>query len=488
MVFYSRHAIHEAWLPFFTLLAIYGAFGLSHHDRRNSDVWALGLGLTGMVLTKETYIIHCVAAVTALGVGSFLDWLSPTRPAAPRPRPADLFTGRATDTLDAPLFIAGEQRRAPGRIPGLQILQVAGVCIGIIVLFYSAFGLYWKGVAGVFSTFQEMFAKGTSAEDGHHKEFFYWLKLMAWYEWPACIGLLAAPVLALRRSPFLAILTLAAASLLAGTGYIALQATPAALRTTDFLPPRLDLDLVTSLGLWLLALASGFFAASPAADVRLRWLCLYGLASLSACAMIPYKTPWCVINLLWPFFFALGRLGENLMRHVDRRLVWLVGALLAAASLSDAIRLNFRDPTSDGDRYAYVQTTFDINKLLRQVHELVRDDPLQRQMTGIVMLEPFPLSWYLNDFPNVAYLERAPIDAYFDADFLLVPDASELDVQSLLLGMYFKEHVVVRPGGSEGWLYLGYERFHRLFPGREPEFRPRVPQPVPTLRPGVVAP
>src|SRR5688500_18791856 len=52
MVFYSRYAIHEMWLPFFALLAFYGAVGMARGERRRIDLWSMGLGLTGMVLTK----------------------------------------------------------------------------------------------------------------------------------------------------------------------------------------------------------------------------------------------------------------------------------------------------------------------------------------------------------------------------------------------------------------------------------------------------
>jgi hypothetical protein len=366
---------------------------------------------------------------------------------------------------------------------GRDVARVAAVCAGIVALFYSGFFFNWEGVAGIFTTFQAMISKGTNAEEGHHKEFFYWLKLIAWYEWPATIGLIAAPLLALRRSPFLATLLIAAGALLAGAGYVALQSLPPKARTVDYLKPALNLDLQTSLGLWFILMAGAFFAASPAPDAGIRWICLYGLGCLTAYAMIPYKTPWCVINLLWPFFFALGQVAGNLVRLADRRAVYLVGALLASASLADTWRLNFRRPTMDGDRYAYVQTTFAINRLLRPVRELVRRNPLHRQMHGIIMTDAFPLSWELNDFPNVIYPGPDDHIEAYDADFLLVPDERELEVERHLLGVYFKEHIVLREG-AECWLYLDAGRFAPVLRNREPEFHPRVAQPNPALRQG----
>ena len=101
MVFYSRYAIHEMWLPFFTLLAVYGGCGIVRRDGRIGDLWAFGIGLAGMVLTKETYFIHWIAAVLALLAMRFLEWLTPLTPRVQRARPADLFAGRPADTADA---------------------------------------------------------------------------------------------------------------------------------------------------------------------------------------------------------------------------------------------------------------------------------------------------------------------------------------------------------------------------------------------------
>src|SRR5713101_1577491 len=56
-VFYGRYAIHEVWLLLFSLLFILGLFGLWQRGTVKY-LWFAGMGLAGMILTKETYIIH----------------------------------------------------------------------------------------------------------------------------------------------------------------------------------------------------------------------------------------------------------------------------------------------------------------------------------------------------------------------------------------------------------------------------------------------
>ena len=471
MVFYSRYAIHEMWLPFFTLLAVYGGCGIVRRDGRIGDLWAFGIGLAGMVLTKETYFIHWIAAVLALLAMRFLEWLTPLTPRVQRSRPADLFEGRPADTAEAVPRTAYFTNR--------QIATVTLTCIAAVLVFQSGFGLYPDGIRGLFETFRLMFAKGTTAEAGHNKEFFYWVKLMAWYEWPALLGLIAAPLLSLRRSNVAATLVLAVAALLIAIGCFGDAIGIHTGAAKDFLKPDLWLASLPSLSLWLIACSVGFLAASPAQSREMRWLCLYGLASFAAYSLIPYKTPWCIINLLWPFFFVLGQLAENLAQSTDRRLVYAVGLLLAWNPLRDCWALNYVHPTYDEERYAYVHTTPEIGKLLRAVRDLARENPLERQMHGIILTEAFPLTWELNEFPNISYLpDDADVENY-DADFILLPAHRRLEFEDRAFGVYFRESCRLRNGLDRGWLYLSAEHFAPLyakwFPGRTPEIHPRVP-------------
>src|SRR5258708_13068736 len=56
-VFYERYAIHETWLVFFLILTFWGVFG-AHYRVTPASVWATVLGITGMLLTNESYAIH----------------------------------------------------------------------------------------------------------------------------------------------------------------------------------------------------------------------------------------------------------------------------------------------------------------------------------------------------------------------------------------------------------------------------------------------
>src|ERR1700704_977791 len=66
-VFYGRYSIHEVWLLLFSMLFILGLLGLWQRGTVNY-LWCAGIGLAGMILTKETYIIHVGCALIAAGM------------------------------------------------------------------------------------------------------------------------------------------------------------------------------------------------------------------------------------------------------------------------------------------------------------------------------------------------------------------------------------------------------------------------------------
>ena len=82
-VFYGRYSIHEVWLVLFSMLFILGLLGLWKFGT-SKYLWCAGMGVAGMVLTKETYIIHLGCAAIAAGVcyvSNSLSRLPDARPA-----------------------------------------------------------------------------------------------------------------------------------------------------------------------------------------------------------------------------------------------------------------------------------------------------------------------------------------------------------------------------------------------------------------------
>jgi uncharacterized protein (TIGR03663 family) len=378
-VFYGRYAIHESELVFFTMLMAWSLIGLCHFGARR-HLWAAGAGLAGMVLTKETWIIHAFAF--ACGYASLL-WLERYLPSAPFTRAQPQWTRR-------------------------DLVTVSAVCVGAVLFFYSGCLLDPVSLEGLWISLFAWIHTGTHGATGHEKAPWYWFELMARYEWPALLGVLAAAVLTFRRS-----------------------------------------------------------------NRHLRWLCISAGGALFAYSMVAYKTPWCLIAIVWPFYFAFAAGVLALARWLDGWVAGVVTGGVLAYSLLNAAALNFRNFTDETEPYVYVQTRLDINVLLGPLRTLVAADATNYHLPGFVVLADLhPLPWLLADFTRVKIvnLTELPEDVS-ESEFFLVADEYREEVERQLRGAWFRESISIRGhSGATQWVYLRAAKFGALFPGREPEF------------------
>src|SRR6266496_3744227 len=150
---------------------ILGLLGLWKSGRVNY-LWYAGMGVAGMILTKETYAIHLACAVIAIPV----------------------------------LMVSCALSRVPDAKPAKQtwtwidLAMVLGVGAAAIIFFYSGTFFNWSGVKGLYLAFKAWTETG-AAGHGHEKAWDYWLKLMGptWeirrsdffgYELPMLAGLI----------------------------------------------------------------------------------------------------------------------------------------------------------------------------------------------------------------------------------------------------------------------------------------------------------
>jgi uncharacterized protein (TIGR03663 family) len=384
-VFYGRYSIHEVWLLVFSMLFILGVLGLWQRGTVN-DLWSAGMGLAGMILTKETYIIHLGCAVIAI----FVTWISHKLTPVPG------------------------MKRVRQSWNYFDLLMVIGTGLAVIVFFYSGAFLNWSGVTGLYKTFDAWFKTGSQGA-GHEKPFYYWLKLIVEYEHPVLLGLLLCGLCQFLR------------------------------------------------------------------NVSLRYLAIYGVGTLLAYSIVKYKTPWCIISIVWPLLFAFGAL-LLIVPAQFRRMAYTAAALLLAVSLALSIRLNYFRCTTDTEDYVYVQTYNDVWKLTKPLLRLAKSNPTYYQLVGhLIRTSTYPLPWMLGDFTKVGYYEHNNMPTKLDADFLLVQEDKIAEVEAKLHDTYFTEPMTIRPYQDPSKIYFSAKVFSKIFPGRTPEFvgAPAVAPPTP---------
>ena len=384
-VFYGRYSIHEVWLVLFSMLFILGLLGLWKFGTSNY-LWCAVMGLAGMILTKETYIVHIGCAVIAAGVCHVSNSLS-----------------RVPDA-----------RRARQTWSYIDLTVTCGVAIAVIVFFYSGTFFHWHGVKDIFNAYAAWFQTGHEGH-GHEKPWYYWLKLMA-------------PSFHISRADCF--------------GY--------------------ELPALAGLVLCLFCLRLK--------NISLRYLAIYGVGTLMAYSIVHYKTPWCVISIIWPFLFIFGA-ALLIIPQDYRRLIQIGSACLLFESLGSTIWLNYFRCTTDIEPYVYVQTYNDIYKLTKPVLALAHRDPVFYQMKGhIIRTSAYPLPWILGDFPHVGYYEHDDLPDPLDADFLLVQQDKIGEVEAKLHDSYYTDSLTIRSYQDPSKMYLNAQKFKDFFKGRAPDF------------------
>ena len=387
-VFYGRYSIHESWMVFFSTLFLWGLLGLWERGERRF-LFALLAAASGMILTKETYVLHIGSFLLAGIVLGLWQKLLPSRPGLPLAR--QQWTWR-------------------------DLTKGGAIALFTIVFFYSGTFMDFQALSGIYETFAAWFHTGVEAA-GHEKKLYqigplnyYWVALMARYEWPALLGLM----LSLR--------------------YVA------------------------------------------PSDARLRYLTIYGCGVVVAYSLIPYKTPWCIISILWPFYLILGsgmpapsaqsasRLASPLVRFA------VAGSLAASAFL--CVRLNFLQFTNEKEPYVYVQTFPEIETLTKPLLAMARKDPRYYHVHGQILLDSYyPLPWMLGDFTQIGYYkEEAPPEAH-DADFVVARKSQMEQIESGLAGEYYKRPFRLRDSQEECVVYFRRKTFEKWFNGEPPLFR-----------------
>ncbi|CAN5600929.1 hypothetical protein BH18VER2_BH18VER2_02580 [soil metagenome] len=464
-IFYGRYSIHEVWLLFFSMLFVYGLIGLWRVGTRGY-LWCVGLGVAGMILTKETYIIHIGCAVIAAGVLWISHWLTP---------------GQVV-------------KRARQQWELADLAMVAGTAIFLIVFFYSGTFFNWPGVKGLYQTFAVWYQTGSKG-NGHEKPWPYWLELVLQYEWPVFIGLLLCGVCQFFKNYVIRYLAIYGVGLFAAYSII------------NYKTPWIIISIV-----WPLLFV--FAAGAAAVKIPRKAFVVVGLAAVgfgfgvlvsyflqpgavrTACSWGTYLRETVTITLaatstsaaggeigqrLFACALAFSLLGgglgffavdalkpsDALMRGIQRSVL----ALALVMSLGMAIRLNYFRYSKNAEPYVYVQTYDDIFKLMNPVMRLARSNPLNYRMVGhFIRTSTYPFPWLLGDFPNVGYYEQKNSPGKMDGDFLVVQEDRVAEVEKKLHEKYFTEPLTIRPYQDTSKLYLNAKTFRKVFPHKQPDF------------------
>lgn len=371
LVYFSRYFIHETFFVFFSLAFIVSAI---RFYETNLDGWLLfAFCSAAFVFTiKETSIIVYFSAGVALGMTALIRYY--------RHRSPDSSPCNVSETFQRLI------RKAMTLEAGLLLTTGCMMAAIIVLTLYSSF---LTNIPGIWDSLRslEVWTRRGIAEPGHAKEFWYFFKLLAFYEWPILLFGLIGSVISLRReSP------------------------------------------------WPMTLIS-----------------LYGVTTLLVYSLISYKTPWCLINVLVPLAVTGGYGVSALLANMRTRTwktLTIAGCLVMVAPMAfSMIRLNFTEYDNDAWHYVYGHASRDVVRLAHRIEELSALSPAGKNIL-ICVTEPeqWPLVYYLRDFRNAQWGGRL-IDSP-DAPLIVASSEQEDEIDRRLKHTYVKERFLIRRGVS----------------------------------------
>lgn len=189
------------------------------------------------------------------------------------------------------------------------------------------------------------------------------------------------------------------------------------------------------------------------APARVRYLAIYAVGVLMAYSIVPYKTPWCILSILWPFALLFGcALDEGWSRWPGhaRVSVAALGGLLLLVSLFATLRLNFRHFTDPKEPYVYVQTQPEISVLTEPVLGLAKRDPRNFGMSGQIILESYyPLPWIFGEFSRIGYYEQKKAPEELEGDFIVALTSDQKLIEGRLKEPYLRRRFHLRDSMDE---------------------------------------
>ncbi len=220
---------------------------------------------------------------------------------------------------------------------------------------------------------------------------------------------------------------------------------------------------------------AGFFAAIAGVlghDRRLRFLSVFALANWAVYSLVPYKTPWCVTSILWPFVIVAGVWFEYALARMSGRRIPVIassvfaGLLVAGPFVAGGYRLNYIDYTDPSEPYVYVQTKNDIKILQAIIRKKTEKAAAFRSnmKVQICLGSCWPLPWIFSPYPNLRFADvKGPFDPGAD---IILTEVSRNGAE--LGGRYLRRKMELRDGRQPIYAYLKKETFQGMeLPGFE---------------------
>lgn len=199
----------------------------------------------------------------------------------------------------------------------------------------------------------------------------------------------------------------------------------------------------------LVAAVLGGLVALRRRDAFGLFCAVWWAGQLAAYSVIPYKTPWLVMNVVLPMALSAGLLFQDLSlgfrgRAVVRTVLVAAGLLAVSGTVWRTVDVAFRRYDDERLGLVYVQAPRELRDLIALIEEAgERTGEGKAVAIRFYTANRWPLPWYLRDYTDVLWGQQIPADP--SGDVLICDPAQEKELRSRLRGSYTRREIALRP-------------------------------------------
>lgn len=199
--------------------------------------------------------------------------------------------------------------------------------------------------------------------------------------------------------------------------------------------------------LFLGAVGAAFAVLRPRNSLAL-FCALWAFGLIAAYSLIPYKTPWLLLNFVVPLALIAAYALQALYEMDHRMLIPVAVISIVATGVAayQTIDLNFFNYDNDKGYYVYVyaHTTRSTLDLVNEVERIAKEN--SGGTTGITIVSPdyWPLPWYFRNFSRVGYFGRMAASS----EPIIVANANQKDEMDANFGQYYEQVSSKEPDGT----------------------------------------
>lgn len=217
------------------------------------------------------------------------------------------------------------------------------------------------------------------------------------------------------------------------------------------------------------------------------YLVVWFLIMILGYSMIPYKTPWLLVNFTLPLTLLggwfLGRLVERYQLRFERAALTTGALVLFVTQASASIDLNFRHYDDEERDQVYVHTRREIYGMIERLETIAAKWPAGHStIIQVTSPEYWPLTWYLRDFDRVTY-HGGTLDQP-DGEIIIASRRDEATTTRTLTVPYQREYYDLR-AGAPLVVYYRTDLWEEVFGAGGPAASTSVAVDPETLEPGV---